>query len=498
MLRTPTTIAIALAGLTFWAPNAGATITSSAIDVPASPSFQIYNQETPNTIAVSGTTDSSAPATDQVDLQCFYGPSSSSHKALATGISLDPSTGSFSVPAANLNNVRFQVCTLRAVPAGTIPGSLTPFTGPLLATGSSHELTVSSGGPNDGTPYDYYTWGQQLAGADDYDSYGSCGLCDGYLFNTSLAQTTTTFFGNDWFNRANHPFSSGSTRSEIQVDGFDAYPPNWAHQINSNASPGFPALSYGYNLDPSNGDLTITESQPLVKCPDTTFPPNSVKCPSFVSTGVTVHRTILQSSDGHLVFITDRYDSTDGQTHTLDLLPENEERFSNAGVNGLNIAYEFPGEGSFSTHVAGDVVSFAGTAPAATFLNVSGSPDGTETSGQAAIVADRPASPATFTTSIPSDESFNFHQTGLAGASCSPTFSFAYAQDYLAANAASLAQAALDRFNASPATVCAVPAGGPAPAGPTGLRKRTLRKCKKKTSAKARKKCRKRGKKLPV
>src|SRR5262249_18380201 len=146
----------------------------------ASPSFQIYNEDAPNAIAVAGTTNSSVPATDQVDLQCFYGPGSSSHKAVATNVPLNPADGSFSVAGGDLSQVQFHTCTLRAVPAGSIPGDLTPFSGPVLAVGHRETIRVS-GGPNDGAVQDYYLLGQQLSAADDYDSYGSCGLCDANL-----------------------------------------------------------------------------------------------------------------------------------------------------------------------------------------------------------------------------------------------------------------------------------------------------------------------------
>jgi hypothetical protein len=496
-----TLITAPLAAVVLWSttPQATASITASSVTGPTSPSFQIYDLDSPNTIAVSGTTNSDLPTTDQVDLLCYYGPASASHKTLATGVSLNPVTGSFSVPAADLNNVKRQACTLRAIPAGSSPSDLTPFTGPVLATGSSQTFAIT-GGPNTGVLHDYYTWGQQLTGADDYDSYGSCGLCDAYLVNANHSQTTTTFFGNDWFENRDRPFTPGSTRSEIQVDGADAYSPPRAEQINPNAGSGLPALTYEYALDPPNGNLTITETNPLVKCPDPTFPATSATCPSFVSTGVADHRTISQEQDGHLVFITDSYVSTDTRQHNLDLLPENEQRFSDPGSNGLNIGYQFPGEASFNTHGNTDVVSFPDTSPAAVYVRVNGSADGDETSGRGAIVFDRPVSPASFTAAISSLSSLHFHQTGLVTGSCSPTFSFAYAQDYLAANIQALAQSAIERFNASPAVVCSPPppAPAPAPAGPTGRRAAALKKCKKKHSKRARKKCRKKAKKLPV
>jgi hypothetical protein len=486
---------LTVAGLALSAAPASAAITTSSVTSPAGPAFQIYNEDTPNTIAVAGSTNSSAPATDQVDLQCFYGPSSSTHKAVATNVPLNPSDGSFSITDGDLSQVQFHACTLRAVPAGSIPGDLTPFTGQVLAVGHRETIRVS-GGPNDGTVQDYYVHAQQLSAAADYDSYGSCGLCDAYLLNSEYSQTTTTFFGNDWFPLDDSPSTSGGTRSPIRVDGADAYSVRRAAHTNPEAS-GLPALTYGYSLDPSNGNLTITESNPIVKCPNPSFPPNETTCPNFLGSGVTVNRTITQESGGHLVFITDRYLSTDGQQHSLDLLPEN---FQDFNQNGHTVAYKFPGESSFSTHVSGDVVAFSDSVPAAIYVNVQGSPDGTESTGEGAIVLDRPASPATFDYVYQSASQFQFHQTALVTSSCSPSFSFAYASAYQAAFVASLAQGAIERFTGSPATVCARPSGPASQpqAGPTGQRAAALKKCKKKRKPQARKKCRKRAKRLPV
>ena len=109
-----------------------------------------------------------------------------------------------------------------------------------------------------------------MTAGEDYDSYGSCGLCDGYLVDANLTQTTTTFFGNDFFQNRDRHSTPGSTRSEVQVDGANAYSPNRARQLNQDASPGLPPVIYSYALNPADGNLTITETAQLVKCPDPT------------------------------------------------------------------------------------------------------------------------------------------------------------------------------------------------------------------------------------
>src|SRR5262245_20838199 len=201
---------------------ASATITTTNVTSPTDPTYSSFDQDSPNTIGVSGTTDSNNTGSDLVDLQCFYG-TGTTHVTLATNVPLDGGAG-FSVPAASLNTVKYHVCRLRAVPAATIPADLSTFTGPRLATGERRSSKII-GGPNLNALRDFYIWGQQLTAADDYDSYGGCGLDDSYLFDASLMLSATTWYCNDWFSSGEDFTGPGSTRSELQVDGANAYSP---------------------------------------------------------------------------------------------------------------------------------------------------------------------------------------------------------------------------------------------------------------------------------
>jgi hypothetical protein len=480
----PTLIA-GIATIALWiAPQAGATVTTSNVTSPTDPTYALSDDDNPNSITISGTSDGTTG--DHVDVYCYFGTTPFRlQAALNLAVQGD---GSFS-GTGPLSNLTDTACRLHAVPAGAEPSNLTPFSGPRVATGERLSTPIGAG-PNAGTIHDFYAYGQQLTAADDYDSYGSCGLCDGYLFDSNFTKTTTTWFRNDFFGSEN----GSVTRSAVQVDGVNSYSSDSADGIND-AAGNFPPLTWNVTQNPSNGNLTITESEALVRCPDATFPPDATSCPSFVNTGVRVDRNITQEQDGHLVFITDHYVSTDGHDHSLSLLPFNSQFFGNSGPD---VAYKFPGESSPSTHTVNDSVSFPDSSPGAVYVSVQGATDGDTDTGQGAIVFDRPASPAEFS-DVDGNE-LEFHQSGLATPTCSPSFSFAYAQDYLAANVATLAQTALDRFNASPATTCSPtppPTPNPTPTT-TARRAAALKKCKKKKSAKARKKCRKRAKKLPV
>jgi hypothetical protein len=425
-------------------PTAGAAITASTITTPNDLSYFVYNHDTPNTFAISGTTTGGTTG-DHVDISCYYGTSS---RTVASNVAVSQN-GSFSVPAADLRMANvYSPCRLRAVPAGTTPANLTPFAGPRVLVGYNSTSKVV-GGPNDGTPYDFYMFAQQPAGGFDYDSLASCGVDDGYLSDSTLALTTVTF----WCNAAlfNQEASPG-TRSELRIDGADAWPTWSARQINGNAT-GLPALTYTYQVNPHNGNLVIHDTEPLVKCTDKTYPPTSSTCPTFVTAGVTDHRTITQDHAGLVTWVTDVFTSTDGKKHLLDLLWANNQHFhySNNG-DSAQVAYKFPGQSSFSTHAVKDAVPLPKSAPAKIFVNVKGAADGDKATGQGAIVYDRPATQVAFVTVVSYDSQFTLHQTGTVPARGSTRFRFAYAQGYTAAGVAKLATTAAHAF-----TNCVVP-----------------------------------------
>ena len=419
-------------------PAAHAAIAGSRITTPADPSFFIADENAgTQTFAIAGTTTGGNPATNLVDVNCY---SDGSFVTVAKNVSLKPD-GSFSLPKANLNNPLDLTCRLRAVPAGTSPSNLTPFSGPVIGVGE-RDLSKVSGGQNNGKTYDYYLDAQQQAAAFDYTSLGGCGLEDGYLYDATYTLTTTTFFCN-----AGLPGPAGSsapTRSDVQVDGANAYPPYQAFFVNANAG-GFPALTETYTIDQAAGNVVIHESDPLVKCTDPTYPPNTAGCATFVATGVTDNRAITQDHNGHVSWITDSFTSTDGKAHSIDLLWDNNQQFWGHSGNSAQVEYEFPGQSAFSTHAAGNSVALPST-PGTIFVRMHGAPDGNTSTGQGAIVYDRPATAATFTFVQSFDSEFSLHQTGTVPAGGSTRFRFAYVQDYQSVNVASMAQEASSAF----------------------------------------------------
>ena len=424
--------ALVVGGLVM-APAAHAAITASHITTPSDPSFLIADEDaSTQTFAISGTTTGGTPASDKVDVLCYYGVT---WVIVASDVPL-ASDGSFSLPSASLNTVTDQTCRLRAVPAETSPTSdLTPYSGPLIGVGE-RDTTKLGTGPNAGLAYDYYLYASQMTAAFDYVSLGSCGIFDGYLYDSTYLPTTYTFFCNGGL--FIQDTSSSPTRSELQVDGANAYLP-WGAVANINADgTGLPAVSYTYTVDTATGNLVIHETDPVVNCSDATYPPTPTSCATYVATGVTDHRTVTQDHDGHIASTSDAFTSTDSKSHSIDLLWDNSQRFfKNSGDPG-QIEYEFPGQSSFATHIVGDSVSLP-TTPGTIFIKMKGAADGDQTTGQGAIVYDRPATAAKFTFLGTSFSELTLHQAGTVPAGGSTTFRFAYVQDYHAATVASLA-----------------------------------------------------------
>jgi hypothetical protein len=430
---------LALSALVLAAPAQGA-ITRSHVTRPKDPRYLVYNKDVPNTFAVRGTTSGGNPASDKVDLLCYYGATS---KTVASSVPL-ASDGSFSVPNADLSKIDATLCRLRAVPAGTTPTNLAPFRGPLVGVDHRQSYVIATG-PNTGKIREFYVWAGQRSGAFDYDSLTGCGIDDSYLIDRSLNQTALVFYCNAWFWwYENFDSKLASTRSEIRVDGADAYGGDAANNINHDA-PGLPAVRYSIRVNPITGRLVLHESEALVKCPDSTYPPTATTCPSFIPTGVRVKRTIVQDHAGRLARIIDVFKTTNRRSHRLDLLWQNDQRLQPYGGGGTSttVAYHFPGHGGFSTHVPGDVIHLPKRAPAAILIKQQGSPSGDTSTGRGAIVYARRASDATFNEvdSIASD--FYLHQRARIPRRGRTTIRFAYAQTYTQKQLRSLVRFAL-------------------------------------------------------
>ncbi len=444
LLRVLPVALVAMALTLVVASSASAAITATQVNTPTGPVFGIEDAGAPPLeYTITGTATGST-AGEEIDLRCYYTSTESDMLSGAISVEAD---GSFT--ATGVEPRIGTGCVVRAVPTGTIPtgSELAAFSGPVFVIGESNVSTTGS------TPYDFYNNAQQLTAAFDYDSINGCGIDDGYL-NTNEFESITTYYCNDWFRG-----EDGSTTSGFVVGGESAYFSAAAEEIDSSAT-GIPPLTYSYTQNPLNGDMTIHDSESAAFCPTSQYPPEASNCEEFHPSGVRDDRTIEQSHDGHVSVITDQFSSTDGQTHTVEALPQNDQYFSE---NGKTLEYKFPGQSGYSIPTMGQSVGFADSTPGAVYLKVAGAADGDTETGRGAIVFFQPSSPANFNY-VGYESTFEFDNHLTVPATGTTTVKYAYVQALSQAEVESLATELLTPPAKPVTTPAPVPISAPAPA----------------------------------
>jgi hypothetical protein len=227
-----------------------------------------------------------------------------------------------------------------AVPSATSdPLDFTKFGGPVFGSGQDSDGFRISGGANDGLRYDLLSGTYRRRGGFEFRSSGSCGIGATTAINAPLsAGEGLSGFGNCAAARFTHGSGDNFGRSEIQVDGRNAYNRFGAHSLDSYDDGGtihepwndanFPALAWTNHVDPLTGDLTVTEVERLVHCGSAPFPATAQCDPAdpyrFTDTGVRFDRKVQTSRDGQRTTVTDTYSSIDGAAHSIDVEYDNE------------------------------------------------------------------------------------------------------------------------------------------------------------------------------
>ena len=471
------TLTVALAAL-LAAPPAQAAVSSTAVTSPGGTTYTAPVDTTSGaaaqTIDVAGT--SNGGASDKVDVRCYSGPNASDFDTLVAGVAVD-GQGGWDTGAVSLAPLAGETCTLRAVPAGTNPGSLGSFAGPTLAVDSVEHVSAGS------TPVDYHFAGTQQTGRFRYSSAGHCGvesselLGAGFLPTDPLFDCGAAFYLSDNLanDLTNSVPSTDSDRSEIRIDTHDAYAPYQASiafndgSTSSASSTGLPSVFlHDPQVDGSSGDVELQETEQIVKCPDaakgsTNSPPSPSNCPSFAPANVRLDRFITQSQNGSQVTVTDDWSSADGRAHTLDVLYD--QGLAEAQDYGAGPGYRLSGQSAFSTHATGDTLPDALPAVASMFVEPRrDAPDGDPANPQGALSWDTPPAAGVFSSS---DEFVLGYVLGIP-AGGAVVMRFVYSQATTAAGAARLASLAEQALRV-PAVVPAAPGGGPTISGVAAL-----------------------------
>jgi hypothetical protein len=438
------------------AASAQATVTQATVNSPADGTHLLQNLTTdPNeTFSVSGTTNGTTG--DEVDVRCYNGGTPIAAVFGPIPVAAD---GSFSSTGVLQANFQSQSCELVAVPTDTTPALGNNYSGPRVTFSEYETETVGGGGPNASDVEDLHFTDQQQTGATGVYSSGDCGpfqsLYDGTAAMSggpALLSCAGTLYSEPAQYFAN-PGTVDSTRSEIEVDGQNAYGTYAASRLYP-TNAGFPAQTDTLDsFDAATGAAQTTESENIVKCgPDDVYNPSSSQCSSFAPTGVKLTRVIDYSGDGRIATVTDTWSSTDGAAHNLDLQYETDLGATTAG-------WELPGESSFTQHTTGQTAAAPTSASGTIYTVYDSSTSPSLTNPVAAMTFASPYSSIHFDNTLwsaaPAEVSglIDFQRT--IPASGSTAISWTYA------TASSLSEAQSDAATAQTAYAASVAIGSP-------------------------------------
>jgi hypothetical protein len=381
----PAAVALAAAGAT--AGPAGAAASATQVTAPAD-GLVVSSTDTDTQVAVAGTATAAAKD-DVLNLVCFTRPGDATTVGSAT---VTDAAGHFS-GTAFLGSLRGP-CVLTAVPSGFVvaTGDATPFLGALLTVEAQRVSTVTSG-PNTGTVRDLRDWLQGTFAGAGLCSLGSSGVCGGRLFDPVARRSTETVF-----NAAGWLGSTTGTRSYLQVDGANAYPPARAAQLAADA-PGLPAVVRTTVRDPLTGVAHVSETDPIVRCDTDVFPPGAA-CTAFLDTGIRWERTSTVSADGAVVDQRDVLVSTDGKAHTVSAYLGENLLIAPAISPGVRFGWVAGDPGG--ARPAGTTVNGPAAGPATLHVTASSTaPDGDPVYANGTVTFDRP--PASVRVNAPTD-----------------------------------------------------------------------------------------------
>lgn len=481
-LRIAATVT-ALLALAVAPAAAQATVTSSDIiswtsQNPAAPPnnpYLISFDNNPTTLSVSGT--ATANNGDRVDIVCYFGSSTNLTDAvLQSGVTV--TDDKFSTSNQHLQHIAGHACRLRAVPTGAEGTSdNSDFAGPDVAVSEAALPVATIGTGANATPYNFYVNDVTLTGSAAWSAAGvtpGTGAvgCGGPFAAPIDADFDVGNFAIDCMGSLlSNDLGAFGGRSEVQVDGNNAYDPASAQALftasggnpASQNLPGFPkGLVDHVTWDPSTGLLSSDSVEPWVECNGRNQQvPTFLTCPNFVDSGVQLERTITTSDGGRVVTMTDTWSSTDAKAHALDLLYDDYDGIF--GVATGDRGYEFPGQTSFSEYGPGTDLPGPSSSPGSILVrtNVT-APDGSPSEAVGAITFGTAPSAFHFVT----NNEFEEHNVVVVPAGGSASLSYVYSVGYSVADVTAHALQAQDRFE-PPSVVIGPPVGGTTVSAPS-------------------------------
>jgi hypothetical protein len=334
--------------------SAQADVTATQVSSPARTTHVLYRTDDAQaqTLAVAGV----ATGSGSVDIVCQAGPTV---VHLADGVPV-AANGTFAQPDVPLEPASggypwqpAMSCHLRALPAGSSPTAYDAFSGPELDVSKYGRYELANTGNNDGKLTDYYLYAAGQGYGASISAFGSCGLL-------SVIQDRSTLEPLGWGAGCAGSAPDANDRVDVAIDGRPVYSPgaidggNTGSGVQGNEP--FPTLAEPVvRFDAASGDVSVDETSPFVKCadPGDVFPPLPWICTGFTPIPVQLHRTVSVVGDGQLVRTVDRWSSTDGHAHDLDLSILEQSCFTHGNDCSERFRYRFPGEAGYTENADG-------------------------------------------------------------------------------------------------------------------------------------------------
>lgn len=437
-LRSRTTL-VALLGtlaLLIAAVPAQAAFSSSSISTPGNGAELFYDGDNGSgSVNVRGTVSSPTPGAHG-DILCYTVSDTRSTK-VASGI--DASSGSFAA-SISLAPIAGEACRLALVPAGQTPsgGAAAPFGGPAISVSDRFSHSAN------GNLYGYYVLSGTLPWSFALQSLGDCPVFASYGTDTSTLGSFSVFAGNDCLPRRSGVGAANGTRSALQIDGLNAYPP--AAITNLSGQAGFEPIGYSASFNASHDTVTINESDvPTICDPPGGYPPNTSNCPGLHDSGILVTQTTTLLAGGRVARVHQRFASVDGRAHALDLLFG--QSIGDPG-SGVQPGFIFPGQSSIATHSLPDSFSSFPAGPGTIVVDrdaASAPSTGNPTGG---ITYSRAPTSADFVSSSGSSiGTFLMHYADTVPAGGAVAYDWSFAQSASASVLAALNAVERDRFS---------------------------------------------------
>ncbi|HEX5622461.1 MAG TPA: hypothetical protein VFX51_28815 [Solirubrobacteraceae bacterium] len=350
-------LAVVVVFLAIAAP-AQAQITGSTITTPADPHFVLIDPDAPTpTVSISGT----ATGSGSVDIVCLrdyvgYGDVFAGNVPVAA----DGTFAVADVPLISEYGVRVPTsqegtCRLLAWPAGTTPANRDAFSGPRLAISKIGRVARPAGSANAGVVVDAYVVASGVGFSTLSRPFGYLGVNDAAILDPATFKTaTSSFYGSGGLG-----FDQTQPRFALEIDGQAAYPPAVAASgigsASTYANPGLDGVKIDVTrFSPTTGDMTVRETTRLIRCaPDNVYPPTADSCQSFTPAPVALVRTTEFSHGGQAIRVVDRWTSTDGRRHRLDLSLSESPCLGSGYDCSASVAHRLPGEAAYSARPAG-------------------------------------------------------------------------------------------------------------------------------------------------